>query len=225
MRVLFNFKFWNALYLTDKYSVIRRRPFTEINSRKYSFSPFNIRPLRLWSPGLLCSYAYGLLALSAPSLSAPDQPPKPLGNSQTDAEIIINANVTISHTPLALSIPGINPPWFHWFPSSVSSCWEPTQSSPRIFGAPAPTCPANAPSSSSAAPSGASSAAYGFPAAIAAIAAPTASVAFSDAAVLPYSGYPINSDPSASLSACPHLLLWCFWCVRWACRTQAQSWK
>ena len=98
MRVLFNFKYRNASYLTDKYSVNRRRPLTEINSREYSFSPFNIRPLRLWSPGLLCSYAYGLLASSAPSLSAPDQPPKPLGNSQTDAEIIINANVTITHT-------------------------------------------------------------------------------------------------------------------------------
>ena len=149
MRVLFNFKFRNASYLTDKCSVIRRRPFAESI----------VSPLSTSAP-----YAYGLLASSAPSatrvilLSAPDQPPKPLGNGQTDAEIIINANVTISQTPLALSIPGINPPWFHWFPSS-------------------------------------------------------------------YSGYPINSDPSASLSACPHLLLWCFWCVRWACRTQAQYWK
>ena len=172
MRVLFNFKFRNASYLTDKCSVIRRRPFAESIVSTLSTS---------------APYAYGLLASSAPSatrvilLSAPDQPPKPLGNGQTDAEIIINANVTISHTLLSLSILGINPPWFHWFPSSVSSCWDPTQSSPRIFGAPAPTCPAHAPSSSSAAPSGASSAAYGVPAVIAAIAAPTASVAFSDA--------------------------------------------
>ena len=45
MRVLFNFKFRNASYLTDKCSVIRRRPSVES-----SFSPFNTRPLRLWSP-------------------------------------------------------------------------------------------------------------------------------------------------------------------------------
>ena len=89
MRVLFNFKFRNASYLTDKCSVIRRRPFAESIVSTLSTS---------------APYAYGLLASSAPSatrvilLSAPDQPPKPLGNGQTDAEIIINANVTISHT-------------------------------------------------------------------------------------------------------------------------------
>ena len=51
MRVLFNFKFRNASYLTDKCSVIRRRPFAESIVSTLSTSA----PLRLWSPGLLCS--------------------------------------------------------------------------------------------------------------------------------------------------------------------------